>query len=78
MHIQMSKGSKPLFVHQDRLKPALTRNNIDTSWVKDIPIKSKEIRENEAESILENGSATVDRPRRQCKQPERYGNPYMY
>ena len=68
--IQMNARSKALVVNHDKLKPARTRETIDTSWVHALKQDelSQEVSAEEAESLRPKA------PRRQIKPPQRYGN----
>ena len=72
--IQMSARSHPLIVNHDRLKPAQTREPVDTSWVSKIPIYNQtELSPDAAEEQIKSDSAD-NRPKRTVKKPNRYGD----
>ena len=67
--IQESEKSKPFIVHHNKLKRCLTREPIDTSWIKDLehkPPTQVEIHDSEP--------LDRERPRRLVNQPDRLGD----
>ena len=79
-------------MNHDKLKPAYSRETIDTSWVFEKPSgKSKELKPEESElvdlcedfqtDVIEeiNSSSSSERPQRQnIKPPNRYGEWYLH
>ena len=81
--IALNANSKRFVVNHDRLKQAHVREEIDTSWVKELSKDQQEVNSDEAESEvdeetdLEIDNFVSNRPQRQVKPPQRFGEWYM-
>ena len=85
--IALNMNSKHMIVNHDRLKPAHTRDDTDTSWVHDVKQKPVELNTDQAEQELDleedsDGPPAPDvsesiRPRRKIKPPDKFGEWYL-
>ena len=68
--VQLNKQSPLKVVHHDHLKPCMSREQVDVGWVDELELTVPK------EAVTKEPATKPERPHRQRKQPERYGEWY--
>ena len=68
--VQLNKESSLKVVHHNHLKPCISREQVDVGWVDEHEPPVPE------ETVIKEPVTKPERPHRQKKQPERYGEWY--